>query len=88
MSDFSDSDSPIKEEWRHVRLHAIDVIACLRIAFGPDYMEWRILPHCEHGIIEVPNLTFCAPYLEARAIQRVHSLYDSTPASKSEPDSN
>ncbi len=77
VGDFSDSDSPIEREWGHIRLDAVDVITRLRITLGSDYVIGRVAPHSEHFIVEDLDFTFCTPYLEAWAFQRVHELiYD------------
>ena len=55
-------------------MDAIDIIASFGITIGPDYVIGRVLPKREHFVVEDLDFTFCTPYLEARAIQRMHEL--------------
>ena len=75
VGNLTNANTPIEEKWRSIRLHAIDLISRLRIQLGPDYAVWRVLPERTHGLVKNLDFTFCAPYLETRAIKALHKLY-------------
>lgn len=69
-------DTPSSNRQRRaIHAHAVDVISRLQIEFRPDDVILSILPEGILHQIESLDLLFCTPYLEARAIQRMHVLY-------------
>jgi len=75
MRNFSDIDPPLKRRWRAISAHAIDIMSKLCIELRLDGMIVGTLPEGILGKSETLNFTYCTPYLEARAIQRMHMLY-------------
>ncbi len=71
VGDFTNPDTPIKIGWERAYSRAIDVISSLRIEFRLDDLILAITPDSFLNPSEAINFTFCTPYLEARASERM-----------------
>ena len=77
VRDFADADAPIKRWGGAIYMDAIAAVSSLRIQLRPKNLIIGFKRVGFANQFESVDFTFCTPYLEARAIQRVHELnYD------------
>ena len=75
VGDLAYADTPIKGWSETIYADAIAAVSSLRIQIRP---ENTVIGSQHEGVAnqsESLDFTFCTPYLEARAIQRMHELY-------------
>lgn len=74
MGNFPDANAPIKR-WQDVYKNAIRVFSRLRIELRADNFILGFMPEGFLSENEFLKFTLCTPYLEARAIERMHEVY-------------
>ena len=71
MGDFSDIDTPT-QVWLAAYSNAVHILPSLRIQLRLDELIIGLTPEGFLGACESLDFTFCTPYLEVRAIERMH----------------
>jgi len=75
VDDLSDPDTPLIKRGRIDHFRPIDILSRLRIHLRPDDLILGLTPAGFLKEAESLDFTYCTPYLEAWAIQRMHEVY-------------
>jgi len=74
MGNLPNGDAPI-QVGGDIYAYAVHIFSGLRVELRPDNLIVGVTPEGFLGARERADFTFCTPYLEARAIQRMHDVY-------------